>query len=137
MTFDRYFIEFDLTMALLRLITSCTRGKSIDITLSGIKSLSRIKKELDIRGFHQKIFCRESTKNSQRLQWLFASSGVVLTKLVFDFKTAKCEAQPPKLVIVNDNEIRNQSEVSFPWIQFLQYLWPHVGNLKNFQFILL
>ena len=121
-------------MAFLRLVTSCTRGKSIDF------NVSRMKKVVNFRDMAQKVFNRESAKDSQKLQWLLASTGVVFTKLAIDFNTAKCEIRASNVNVVtvasvHDKELENQSDVPFPWIQFLKYLLPHVGFCQIEEFI--
>ena len=86
--------------------------------------------ELNIRTFHQ-VTQGSKKQVSQSWQWLIAGSLVVSGKVLFDWRTVKCEARisPPIPITISEKTLKE--EATFPWWQFFsEYLWPHIIALS-------
>ena len=73
------------------------------------------------------------------IQWIIASGGILTTKLIFlpgkFLPIAKCESEA-KIVHASadlgtsDNLVFETTKSTFPWLQFLSLLWPHIVSLS-------
>ena len=116
-------------MALLK-VSSCLRKRSLVLCLESTKSHIYQNYRTSLT---QWLRPKESNISS-KIQWFLAASGVTFTKLVFDCNTAKCQvvhsSKEANVNLQSSISIQNEKDVSFPWMQFFTYLWPHIFALS-------
>ena len=68
------------------------------------------------------------------IQWIIASGGILTTKLIL-LPNAKCESEAKIIhtsadLGTSDNLVFETTKSTFPWLQFLSLLWPHIVSLS-------
>ena len=82
---------------------------------------------------HNVISKCQKTSGKHTIQWIIASGGILTTKLLF-LPIAKCESEAKIVHAADlgtlDNLDVETTKTTFPWIQFLSLLWPHIVSLS-------
>ena len=82
---------------------------------------------------HNVISNCHKTSSKHTIQWIIAGGGILTTKLLF-LPIAKCESvakiEQSTELSISDNLAVETIKTSFPWMQFLSSLWPHIVSLS-------